>query len=91
MRVSWLRSALRDLEGQIDFIAERNPGAAERLSRRIREAVDRLGNLPEIGREGRVPSTRELVIAGTRFIVVIALWIMSRSCAFCTPHSAGRR
>jgi toxin ParE1/3/4 len=70
MRVSWLRSALRDLEGQIDFIAERNPGAAERLSRRIREAVDRPQHFPEIGREGRVPSTRELVIAGTRFIVV---------------------
>ena len=70
MQVRWLRSALRDLEGQIDFIAAQNPGAAQRLSRRIRGAVDRLGNFPLLGREGRVPSTCELVISGTRFVVV---------------------
>jgi toxin ParE1/3/4 len=70
MRVRWLRTALRDLESQIDYIAADDPGAAARISNRIRAAVERLADFPEMGRAGRVPSTRELVVARTRWIVV---------------------
>jgi len=36
---------------------------------RIREAVDQLSLYPFLGRSGRVAGTRELIVAGTPFIV----------------------
>src|SRR5260370_20283727 len=70
MWVRWLRTALRDLESQIDYIAVDDPEAAARAGDRIRRAVERLADFPEMGRAGRVPSTRELVVARTHWIVV---------------------
>jgi addiction module RelE/StbE family toxin len=70
MQVKWLRTALRNLDEQISFISEDNPQAAARASARILIAVERLEQFPELGRPGRVSSTRELVIAGTRWIVI---------------------
>jgi toxin ParE1/3/4 len=37
--------------------------------RRIRGAVEQLAAMPGIGRPGRVPGTRELVVTGTPYIV----------------------
>jgi len=73
MRVRWLRTALRDLELQIDYIAADDPEAVARASDRIRRAAERLVDFPEMGRAGRVPSTRELVVARTPWIVVYRL------------------
>jgi toxin ParE1/3/4 len=70
MRIRWLRTALRDLESLIDYIAADDPEAAARASDRIREAAERLADFPGMGRMGRVPSTRELVVARTPWIVV---------------------
>ena len=70
MRVRWLRTALHDLASEIDFIAADNPEAAARVSLRIRASVERLAEFPEMGRAGRVPLTRELVVAGTPWIVI---------------------
>jgi toxin ParE1/3/4 len=70
MRVRWLRSTLRDLEAQIEYIATNDPKAAARVSDRIRAATERLADFPEMGRVGRVASTRELVIARSPWIVV---------------------
>jgi toxin ParE1/3/4 len=36
---------------------------------RIREAVERLGSFPAIGRPGRVDGTRELIVSGTAYVV----------------------
>lgn len=36
---------------------------------RIQEAVSSLAVYPNLGRIGRVPQTRELIVAGTPFIV----------------------
>jgi toxin ParE1/3/4 len=70
MPVRWLRTALRDLENQIDFIAAENPEAAARIGERIGASVERLAEFPEMGRMGRVPSTRELVVPRTPWVVV---------------------
>ncbi len=70
MRVRWLRAALRHLDDQITYIAADNPVAAGRASARIRTAVAQLADYPQMGRVGRVPGTRELVIAGTPWVVV---------------------
>jgi len=70
MEIKWLRRALRDFDEQIEFIAEDTPAAAAQAGEIIRRAVGRLSDFPEMGRTGRLPSTRELVVAGTRWIVV---------------------
>jgi toxin ParE1/3/4 len=55
--------ALADLDSLRFFIAGENPAAAKRESARIFNAIDRLAELPSMGRPGRVPATRELVVA----------------------------
>ncbi|HEY9420415.1 MAG TPA: type II toxin-antitoxin system RelE/ParE family toxin [Thermoanaerobaculia bacterium] len=69
MRVRWTRRALRSLDQIAAYIAQDRPMAASRMSQRIYEAVENLATNPEAGRPGRVPGTRELIIAGTPFIV----------------------
>jgi toxin ParE1/3/4 len=43
--------------------------AARRMAERIEEAVAGLSSHPEMGRPGRVPETRELIVPGTPYIV----------------------
>ena len=69
----WLRRALLDLEGAYSYVATDNPAAAQRLVDQIEEGVRQLSRHPRMGRAGRVPGTRELVIAGTPFLVVYRL------------------
>jgi toxin ParE1/3/4 len=68
VRVRWLRVALANLEEEADYIAEDNPGAADRLVKRIMRAVNLLGKNPAMGRPGRVSGTRELVVGDTPYI-----------------------
>jgi toxin ParE1/3/4 len=69
LSVRWLRAALRDLEAQAAFIADDNPRAAREMVARVRAAVELLRDHPELGRVGRVPATRELIVAGTPYII----------------------
>ena len=52
------------------WIARDNPPAAGRVAARIKQATEQLADHPESGRSGRVPGTRELVVAGLPYIVV---------------------
>jgi toxin ParE1/3/4 len=70
MPIRWLRTALRNLEDHASYIAEDNPDAARRAVERVRSAVIRLAEYPNMGRIGRVPETRELVVPGTPWVVV---------------------
>ena len=70
MKIVWSREALEDLESLRRFIDQDDPLAARRVALSIVESVE--GLLPEhprIGRPGRVPGTRELVVSGTPYIV----------------------
>jgi len=69
MQIKWLPEAGQDLIGIRHYIAEDNPGAAVQVAKRILDTVNYLRNHPEIGRAGRVPSTRELIIPGLPYIV----------------------
>lgn len=69
MRVEWLRTALANLNAEAEFIAQDNRGAAERVVNAILQSVNQLKKFPAVGRPGRVPGTRELVVRGTPYIV----------------------
>lgn len=69
MKINWLGFAIRDLEAVRAFIARENPDAAEETARRIINSVDNLSMFPAAGRNGRVAGTRELVVAGTPYVV----------------------
>lgn len=69
MRVRWLRTALRNLEAEASFIAKDDAAAARLVVQRVLAAVAMLATQPALGRPGRVPNTRELVVLKTRYIV----------------------
>ena len=67
--VVWLPRAEKALATLYRAAAEENPTAALGLLTRIDEAVRRLEAFPNLGRPGRVPGTRELVVDRTPFII----------------------
>jgi len=70
MNVIWSPEAIQDLISLRAYIAEDNPAAAQRVSLRIIQMIEELlPDNPQMGRPGRVPGTRELVIARTPYIV----------------------
>lgn len=69
MEIRWLRTALRNLDEEARFIAVDDPKAAQVVVERIFNAVAALAKSPGIGRPGRVPGTRELIVAKTRYLI----------------------
>jgi toxin ParE1/3/4 len=69
MRVVWVAQAVRDLMQVREYIEKDNKGAAARVAGRLRGAANGLARHPEMGRPGRVGSTRELVVPGTPFLL----------------------
>ena len=69
MRVRWLRTALRNLDEEASFIATDDSVAARLVVERVLDAVAQLAGQPGLGRPGRVPGTRELIVSKTRYIV----------------------
>jgi toxin ParE1/3/4 len=70
MPIKWLRTALRNLDRHAIYIGKDNPDAARRAIERIQAAVSQLAQHPNMGRIGRVPDTRELIVGGTPWIIV---------------------
>ena len=60
--VRWRPEADDDLVRLTEYIADRNPTAADRLGAAIRHTADRLPDHPLIHRPGRVPGTREAIV-----------------------------
>ncbi len=69
MRVRWLRAALRNLDEEATYIAADDAAAARLVVERVLNAVAQLAEQPDLGRPGRVPGSRELVVLDTRYIV----------------------
>lgn len=70
MHLEWTLKAIGDLREAGQYIAEDNPEAAVKMAARVQEAVEYLLEHPNMGRPGRLPNTRELVISGTPFLAV---------------------
>ena len=69
MKLVWSPQARRGLREIYLHILPEDPAAARVLHARIRESVLRLAETPHMGRPGRVPGTRELMVPGTRDLV----------------------
>lgn len=67
--VRWTHAALGNLDSLAEWIARDDPAAAASQVMQVFAAVDHLARHPALGRAGRVPGTRELVVSGTPYIV----------------------
>ncbi len=69
MKVRWTTPASQDFTAAGEWFAERDPGAARTMLGLVLEQVAMLADFPQLGHSGRVAGTRELVVAGTPFIL----------------------
>jgi toxin ParE1/3/4 len=66
----WSPEAIDDLAALRAYIEQYDPAAAQRIALQFFQHLETLlPNNPEMGRPGRVPGTRELVIPRTPFVV----------------------
>lgn len=69
MRVVWSRRAVTHLVSLRNYIAKDSEQNAAAVSSRILESIDLLSSQPSMGRPGRLPGTRELVVTGTPYVI----------------------
>lgn len=69
MPVKWLRQALRNLDQEAAYIAQDSPQSAAEFVTHLLASAQMLATHPQMGRPGRVPGTRELVV--TRFPYIL--------------------
>ncbi|NDP39674.1 MAG: type II toxin-antitoxin system RelE/ParE family toxin [Rhodoferax sp.] len=62
MEIRWTRQALQNLDAVAAYIALDNPSRAASFISEIKDKTQLLAQFPAIGRPGRVPGTRELVV-----------------------------
>ena len=62
MSIKWTQAALRSVDDIAAYIANDNPIRATSFVLELQEAVTKLQAHPGMGRAGRVPGTRELVL-----------------------------
>lgn len=68
--IRWTRKAHEDLQAQLAFIERDNPLVVKNIAIQIRNAVESLESFPQLGREGRIEGTQELIIPKLPFICV---------------------
>ncbi|MEX2271667.1 MAG: type II toxin-antitoxin system RelE/ParE family toxin [Vicinamibacterales bacterium] len=69
MTIVWSPRAIEHLAHLRSYIARDNPKAANRIASMLLHAVERLSELPNMGRPGRVAGTRELVVPRTPYVI----------------------
>jgi len=69
MNIKWLKTALKNLNQEAEYIAEDNPVAAAKMVEKIIHTVGLLSSNPSIGRTGRIHGTRELIIDHISYII----------------------
>jgi toxin ParE1/3/4 len=70
VKIVWLELAIFDLHQVREFIRLDNPPAAEKAGIQIESTILNLARFPDMGRAGRRPQTRELMIPGLPYRVV---------------------
>ena len=69
MQVRWLRQALRNLDEEAAYIAQDSPQSAAAFVQHLMASAQMLVQHPQMGRPGRVPGTRELVVTRYPYIL----------------------
>jgi plasmid stabilization system protein ParE len=69
MKAIWSRRAIRNLVSLREYIAKDSEQNATLVATRILRAIELLETQPAMGRPGRVPGTRELVVPSTPCII----------------------
>ena len=62
MSIKWTKTSLRSVDEIAGYIAKDNPTRAISFVMELQDAVSKLQVHPGMGRAGRVPGTRELVL-----------------------------
>ena len=70
MKIKLSKLAAQDLQSTKDYISQDKPHAALSVINRVLEAIENITTFPSMGRTGRVPHTKELVVSGTPLIIV---------------------
>ena len=81
MRVRWANAAQGHLDSIVTHIAAGDVTAAFRIEDRLLDAAATLDRYASRGRPGRVEGTRELIVAGTPYLLVYGIdtdtvWIL---------------
>jgi toxin ParE1/3/4 len=72
--IEWAEQAIRQLDQAHEYITLSNSeDVAARITMHIVNSIQQLATFPMSGRPGRVPGTRELVIANTPFVVAYTI------------------
>lgn len=69
LEVQWLKLARADLLEIVDYIADDNPDAAQRVKDDIEAKIGKLSDFPKMGRLGKIEATRELVVYENYIVV----------------------
>ena len=69
MLIKWLTLALADIEQIEAYIYKDNSSTANKVIQLIYNNIQYLLKHPDLGRPGRVPNTRELIIENTSYLV----------------------
>jgi len=70
MRLRYSAAARANIAAIYDFLVERNPAAARRITADIHAAARLLIDFPHMGRKGDEIGTREWVVRGSPYLVV---------------------
>ena len=70
MKIKLTKLVAQDLQSTKDYISQDKPDAALAVVKRAIEAIENITAFPSMGRSGRLPHTKELVVSGTPFIIV---------------------
>ncbi len=70
MKIKLSKLAAQDLQSTFDYINKENSSAANSIVKRIIDSIENLTNFPAMGRPGRVPHTKELVVSSSPIIIV---------------------
>ena len=79
MRVRFAESAFEDVDNIRHFIGLDNPAAAADVITKLLQAIERLGEMPSLGRIGRVADTRELIVPPYAIVYTVitdTVWIL---------------
>jgi len=61
MKLVFLSLAVQDLASIRSYIAKNNLQAAREVATRLKQSINRLASMPNLGKPGRVFDTRELI------------------------------